>query len=80
MSQSSALEPGNSSFCRKCKRKTTAIIASAMEMALVAIIARDAEVVMMESSEMPFKPEKERKGFDGSQCTKQSEHVNVPTG
>lgn len=51
-----------------------------MEMALVAIIARDAEVVMMESSEMPFKPEKERKGFDGSQCTKQSEHVNVPTG
>ena len=54
MGQSSALEPGDFCFPRIYKRKTTAILASAMKMALVAIVARDAEVVMMESGEMPF--------------------------
>lgn len=54
MSQSSALEPENFCFRRKCKRKTTAILASAMKTALEAIIARDAEVVMMENNETSF--------------------------
>ena len=62
MSQSSALEPGNLCFRRKCKRKTTAAVASAIKMALVAIIARDAKVIMIENSEMPFQSrEGERK-------------------
>ncbi len=54
MSQSSALEPENFCFRRRCKRKTTAILASAIKTALVAIIARDAEVVMMENNETSF--------------------------
>ena len=48
MSQSSALEPEHFCLCRRCKRRITAIPASAMKTALVAIIARDAEVVMVE--------------------------------
>ena len=62
ISQSSALEPGDLCLRRKCKRKTTAAVASAIKMALVAIIARDAEVIMIENSEMSFqKREGERK-------------------
>ena len=48
-SQSSALEPGDFVFRRRCKRKTTAMHASAINIAFVAIIARDAEVVMLHS-------------------------------
>lgn len=59
MSQSPALEPGNLCSRRKCERKTRAAIASAIKMALVAIIARDAEVIMIENIEMPFKAVKE---------------------
>ena len=61
MSQSSALEPENFCFRRKCKRKTTAILASAIKTALVAIIARDAEVVMMEINETSFQRHEEEK-------------------
>ena len=49
ISQSSAFEPGDFVFRRRCKRKTTAMHASAINTALVAIIARDAEVVMLDS-------------------------------
>ena len=59
MSQSSALEPENFCFRRKCKRKTTAILASAIKTALVAIIARDAEVVMVGNNEMSRRREKD---------------------
>ena len=52
MSQSSVLEPVDFVFRRKCKRTTTEIHASAMKMALVAIIARDAEVVMLKRGEV----------------------------
>ena len=49
ISQSSALEPGDFVFRRRCKRRTTAMHASAINIAFVAIIARDAEVVMLNS-------------------------------
>ena len=49
ISQSSALEPGDFVFRRRCKRKTTAMHARAINIAFVAIIARDAEVVMLDS-------------------------------
>lgn len=49
MSQSSALEPGEFVFRRRCKRKMTAMHARAINVAFVAIIARDAEVVMLDS-------------------------------
>ena len=49
INQSSALEPGDFVFRRRCKRKITAIHASAINIAFVAIIARDAEVVILDS-------------------------------
>ena len=60
MSQSSALEPEDFVFRRKCRRNTTAMHASAMKMALVATIARDAAVVMLESCGYRVRAWKER--------------------
>ena len=52
MSQSSALESGEFVFRRRYKRKMTAMHARAINIAFVAIIARDAEVVMLDSCKM----------------------------
>lgn len=50
MSQSSAFMPEAMFIRRKCKRKATEMHASAMKMALVAIMALEAEVGILENS------------------------------
>ena len=47
-----ALEPSDFVFRRRCKRKIKAMHASATNIAFVAIIARDAEGVMLDSDKI----------------------------
>lgn len=54
ISQSSALDPENFCFRRKCNRRPTATLARTMKIAFVAIIARAAMVDMIASCAARF--------------------------